>query len=258
MTAVELWNLALIKIGQSQGVSALDDESRAAWTGDLVYDTKLRETLRRFPWGFATKYALLDLVRGLAWDDDAQVQAWDATYTYAIGDIVEVGGTFYYATAASTNQTPPNASYWTTDSDDLADRYQRANFDWLYGYRWPTDCLFVRRAKSNADSGRTFDATPTPFRIGRDVNGLLIFTNQQATEIEYTVIDCDNLWADDIFLNAFTWNLAALAAPTLSRNGLTAEDCLRHFETLLMIAATVSSREQQLEKPGEAEHIRAR
>ena len=43
------------------------------------------------------------------------------------------------------NNTPPNASYWVvaadaTDPPDLLD-----GGDWLYKYRWPSDCLRLRR-----------------------------------------------------------------------------------------------------------------
>ncbi|MED5550023.1 MAG: hypothetical protein VX529_11760 [Pseudomonadota bacterium] len=38
--------------------------------------------------------------------------AWDAGTTYAVDDLVEHNGASWIATAASTNEAPPNASYW--------------------------------------------------------------------------------------------------------------------------------------------------
>ena len=38
--------------------------------------------------------------------------AWDSGTNYAVGDLVTLSGTRYRATAASTNQTPPDADYW--------------------------------------------------------------------------------------------------------------------------------------------------
>jgi len=38
--------------------------------------------------------------------------AWDSGTTYAVGDLVSLSGTNYRATAASTNQTPPDTDYW--------------------------------------------------------------------------------------------------------------------------------------------------
>jgi hypothetical protein len=40
------------------------------------------------------------------------VPAWSAARTYAIGEVVSLSGTNYYCIAATTNNTPPNATYW--------------------------------------------------------------------------------------------------------------------------------------------------
>lgn len=251
MTPVQLYNLALLKIGHSKGITTLTDATREAWTGAQVYDHQLRATLRAFPWGFATKYATLTLVQGPAWDD-APVQAWSATPTYVVGDVVDLGGTIYYATATSLNQTPPNASYWTTEPTT------EANGDWDYAYRWPSDCLYARRMVPANGIGRKFSNTPIPFRIGRDVNGLLVYTDEIAAVLEYTMIDCDNLWTDDLFLEAFTWRLAATVAPSIARDADMALKAWAAYMNTLEHAATVSSRESQLEKDGDADWIAAR
>lgn len=254
MTAVELLNLALLKIGQSKAITATSDATRAAWTGAQVYDHMLRATLRAFPWSFATKYADLYLVQGPDWED-ALVQAWSSTATYVVGDAVLEGGVVYYCILAHTNQPPPNATYWETTATT------EANGDWLYAYRWPSDCLFARRivpASDGGGGGRRFNDTPIPFRIGRDANGLLVYTHEQDANLEYTTIDCTNLWTDDLWLDAFTWRLAAALAPSLSRDPKIALQCQQMFMLTLEHAAAVSSREQQIDKPGEAEWVRGR
>lgn len=40
------------------------------------------------------------------------VPAWSSARTYAIGEVVSLSGTNYYCIAATTNNTPPNATYW--------------------------------------------------------------------------------------------------------------------------------------------------
>jgi prepilin-type N-terminal cleavage/methylation domain-containing protein len=40
--------------------------------------------------------------------------AWSATTAYAVGDVSILSNQYYRAIRASTNQTPPNATYWTT------------------------------------------------------------------------------------------------------------------------------------------------
>ena len=46
-------------------------------------------------------------VSGFNWTGD-----WSSLTTYAVGDAVHSNGTAYIAIAASTNQTPPNGTYW--------------------------------------------------------------------------------------------------------------------------------------------------
>lgn len=259
MTAIELLNLALLKIGVSQGIAALDEASREAYTGALVFDHRLRKTLRAFPWPFATKYADLYLTRGPFWDADPSVlilvQAWSASQAYLAGDVVRVASINYYCILAHTNFTPVNATYWSTAE---ADAPAYANGDWKYAYRQPTDCLFARRLVDDA-VGRAFAPLPIEFRKGADTTGLLLFTDREDANLEYTFIDCDALWADDLFIEAFTWDLAAALAPSLSRNKVTAEECLKFFLLTLDHAAAVAMKEgQQHQSPGDPDWIRNR
>lgn len=247
MTPIQIANLALLKIGQSKGITALNEASRAAWTAQQVYDHHLRATLRAFPWPFATKYLELTLVQGPdpTWEDPI-VQAWDATLTYEIGDVVEDGDVLYVATAQSLNQAPPNASYWsTTITED-------ANGDWRYAYRWPTDCLFARRIVPAGGDGRSYHPTPIPFRVGRDTRGQLIYTNEPQAVVEYTAIDCDNMFTDDLFIVAFAWHLGHAMAPSLSRDERMAEKAYAMFLATLDTAKAVGSMEQQLPDGGPA------
>jgi len=41
-----------------------------------------------------------------------EIEAWDSATAYAVGDLVTLAGVNYTAVQASTNQSPPNASYW--------------------------------------------------------------------------------------------------------------------------------------------------
>jgi len=55
-------------------------------------------------------------VPGINW-----LGTWSSGTTYAIRDAVAYNGSSYYATAASTNQAPPNASYWSLLAEKGAD-----------------------------------------------------------------------------------------------------------------------------------------
>ena len=134
------------------------------------------------------------------------------------------------------------------------------NGDWQYSYRWPDDCLFVRRIVPATQVGRAFDPNPIPFRIGRDGDGLLIYTDvvEDDAVMEYTTLDCDALFMDDLFVDALTWRIASYMAPALARDDKLANKCFAMYLQTINLATVVSSREGQVEKPGEAEWIRDR
>lgn len=269
MTVIQLANLALLKLGISQGITAVDDQTREALTASLVFDHHLRSSLRRFPWPFATKYRasqegarhILFLAAGRLWNTSSTllttVAAWDATFRYEIGDVVRHNSVNYVCILGNINTAPPNATYWSTNPADGP--VTCGNGDWDFAYRWPDDCLFVRRGlKPGAQQARKFDPDPIPFRIGRDENGLLIYSNQLELEIEYTMLDCAQLWSNDLFLDAFTWRLAMAMSPSLERAQKTPAECLAMFELTIGIAEAVDSRESQQEPHGDALWVLAR
>jgi len=91
---------------------------------------------------------------------------------------------------------------------------------WGYAYRYPTDCLFVRRIATEA--GRLV-ADPPEFAIGNDSAGRLIFTDQQDATIEYTARMEDPTRYDPAFVDALVWKIAdAVAMPLSVSDGLRA------------------------------------
>ena len=250
MTVVELVNLALLKIGISQSITTITDGSREAFAANQVYDTTLRACLRRWAWPFATKYAALYLTRGPFWNVDPAVlilvEAWSSTYVYEVGDVARRLSVNYTCIAAHTNQQPPNATYWSTAASAML---AEANGDWLYAYRYPADCLFARRIVPPGGNARVYNETPIEFRQHRDDNGLLIATNQEDAVLEYTMLDCTNLWTDDLFLAYFTWSLAGALSPALERAQKKPVECLQMAEATIAIAATVAMQEGQQHKP---------
>lgn len=262
MTAVELANLALVKLGVTQTIAAMNENSREALTANIVYDTTLRRCLRRHPWSFATKYLALSLTHGRFWKEDPTqlvlVEAWSNTFTYQIGDTVRQGGINYYAIASSLNQAPPNVAFWSTSPAGVPTALQNASGDWLYSYRYPVDCIFARRVVPPGDDGRRYNETPIEFRRHRDENGLLIATNQQDAQLEYTMLDCIDLFTDDWFIDYFTSELAAAMAPGLERAQKSRLEAMQAAELAYQTAATTDMREQQQHKEGDAPWINAR
>lgn len=284
---LQVINVALVRIG-ARTIAALTEQSRESTTVAIVYEDELRATLRDYPWSFATRYASpLTLLRGPAWST-ATVQAWSSTVAYVVGDTVKQGGTVYYCLLAHTNQTPPNATYWSTTPTT------EANPDWKYAYRAPSESIFVRRLPKVGTGGgnRKFDPEPIVYRMGSDDVGAVIFTDVQDAQAEYTIRPtCALSRGDAFFRDAFAWRLAAAVASTLavpepeaeeqtgqrphdtdhphrrSESGILRRQQLREQRALLArreylrvleLARLQDANEQQQEPPGDPDWIRSR
>lgn len=137
-----------------------------------------------------------------------------------------------------------------------------ANVDWTYAFRAPTDMVFARRLVNFAKQ-RTHDASPPAFRLGSDTTGNLIYTNflgangtdtAPRTDLEYTYLPtCAATVGDDLFRSALKFRMAALLAPSLTRNKVTSADALGMFREAIMEAQTVNAREQRPQAPDDGD-----
>lgn len=130
------------------------------------------------------------------------------------------------------------------------------NRDWQYSYRYPSDAAFIRRLVIDG-KGRD-DPSPAPFRIGRDSQGRLIFTDETAAEVEYTTRISDPSEFDSLFVSMLAWKLGAALAPSISRISGMAETCMQMYEIEKTKAQSRALNESQQMTPFEAELIRAR
>ena len=131
-----------------------------------------------------------------------------------------------------------------------------ANYDWRYAYRYPTNCMYVRRIVVPAVGRR--DPNPPPFRVGRDDQGRLIYSNIADAQLEYTARITSSEEFDSMFVGALSWKLAGGAAPPLSRISGIAEKCMQAYEFEKTKAQSRALNEQQQEEPLESEFMRAR
>lgn len=130
-----------------------------------------------------------------------------------------------------------------------------ANGDWLYAYRYPSDCHFARRLVTEA--GRN-NASPPPFRIGRDSQGKLIYTNEADAVLEYTAQIDDPEEFDSLFVSMLAWRMAGSMAPSLSRIKDMAKTAMEMYEIDKSKAQSRALNEGQQEQPAESEFIRSR
>jgi hypothetical protein len=130
------------------------------------------------------------------------------------------------------------------------------NADWLYAYRYPADCLFARRMVV-ASVGRV-NTNPPPFKLGRDTQGRLIYTNEADAVLEYTARVTDPAEFDALFRSMLSWRLAAALAPSLSRIKDMAESALKMYEIEKSKAVARALNEGQQSVAQDAEWISAR
>lgn len=88
------------------------------------------------------------------------------------------------------------------------------NTEWGYAYRYPTDCLDVRRILSGQRNESR--ASRVAYKISQDESGLVIFTDSAKAWLEYTVRAEDSTRYPPDFIMALSFRLAAYIAPRVT------------------------------------------
>lgn len=130
--------------------------------------------------------------------------------------------------------------------------------EWQYAYRYPSDCINMRRIESGIRN-ETNDQR-IPYKISRDDSGRLLLTDQQNAKIEYTVkITSEEEFTAD-FVLAFSFHLALMMAPGLTGGDpyKVGERCERMYNFLMTKAQAQAANEEQPEALPEAGYIQAR
>jgi hypothetical protein len=130
--------------------------------------------------------------------------------------------------------------------------------EWNYSYRYPSDALYLRRILSGIRNDNR--QARVPYKILSDSSGLLLYTDQETAEIEYTVRATDPQFYPSDFVVAFSFYLAHLMAPRVTGGDQFKLGDRAQQNYLLEISRAVSrsSNEQQDEEEPQSEFIRAR
>ena len=145
-----------------------------------------------------------------------------------------------------------------TKMADLALVEEEPNDEWLYSYRYPSDCLFLKRVCSGVRQDT--NDTLVPYKISHDATGKVIWTDDAEAQVEYVAYLSTTTMFPDDFAEAVEWYLAFLAAPKLT-NGDTAGMGMRAFQMFKLKIGEASARsrnEDQRDRPPESEFIRCR
>jgi len=88
------------------------------------------------------------------------------------------------------------------------------NEEWNFSYRYPSDCINMRRILSG--QRQDTQKTRVPYRISADSAGRIIYTDKENAEIEYTKNVTDPGLFSAEFALALSFRLASYIAPRLT------------------------------------------
>ncbi len=130
--------------------------------------------------------------------------------------------------------------------------------EWRYSYKYPVDCINLRRILSG--TRRDTQESRIPFRVVTDPSGKVIYTDRENAEIEYT----QNLTNASLFSSEFdlalSFRLASLVGARLTGGDpfKIKGDMLQQYEMELGRAKKKNMNEETEDKPAESDLIRSR
>lgn len=130
--------------------------------------------------------------------------------------------------------------------------------EWVFSYRYPSDCLELRRVLSGIRNDSR--QSRVPYKIGQDVTGHLIYTDQADAQVEYTaLISTVERYPSD-FVLAFSFRLASLVAPRLTGGDpfKVGQRALELYMFEISKARATAVNEEQAEEDVDSEFVRVR
>lgn len=151
----------------------------------------------------------------------------------------------------------PFATKWA-DLGLVASAPTESGEEWGFKYRYPSDCLKLRRIVTGARQDT--QESVIPFKVARDASGLLIYTDQEDAEVEYTFREEDPGRFPYDFALALSYRLGAYLAPRLSKADplRLGQLCLQLFAISGQIARANALGEEQHEYEGTSDIENAR
>ncbi len=132
------------------------------------------------------------------------------------------------------------------------------NTEWDYSYRYPSDCITLRRILSGVRQD-TLDSK-VPYKIAQDSSGRLIFSDEENASVEYTVKVTDPAKYTPDFTLALSYRLAVYIAPRVTRGDpfKLMEKAMGMYMDIIGDAKANAYNEEQDDVKPESEFIRAR
>lgn len=165
---------------------------------------------------------------------------------------------------------------FATSYIELALVEEEPNTEWLFAYRYPQDCIALRKILNPAGRlsiGEVTDsvwpqsvvvAGADPYRIpyaeGMDSQGRLIYTDQPDAVIEITAVVTNPALFTVGFVDVLAWCIAKKILPEVTEGDqeVTVDDAERQYQIALSVAAAKARNEVQKDRDPESEFIRVR
>lgn len=130
--------------------------------------------------------------------------------------------------------------------------------EWAYSYRYPADCMMIRRILSGVRQDSL--ASREEYRIASDTMGAIILTDKENAQIEYTVMPADTALFPVDFIEALSYRIAWAVAPTLTGGDpfKLGDRAARAYAESIAAAKSGAANEESPPVPLESEFIRAR
>lgn len=130
--------------------------------------------------------------------------------------------------------------------------------EWAYSYRYPSDCLKIKRILSGLRNDNR--QSRIPYKIIGDNSGSLIYCDEKLAECEYTFNEEDPAKYPVDFIMALSFRVGYYIASRLTKGDpfKLKDYCLQMYQATISKAARNSFNEQQDEEEVESEFIRSR
>jgi hypothetical protein len=245
---VDLWNMALARIGETALVASETEDRPAALLCDLYYDDVLREVFEARVWPWALRQRIL-----------ADITTQTQTYT---GDGVRVQYEFSFGFVDTTQivvkvagvTKTPVTDYTITESIDGDQAYitfivapgalaieiivTTSNVGWDYAYIVPEDCVTPIGLVSNDTPRSHLPVGARPLfqvMINDSSDGLILYTDMEASEfqLEYVAMITYVPAFTSGFKSAVAWRLAEELAYSIMKSPEVALNCRAQYSRAL-------------------------
>lgn len=135
---------------------------------------------------------------------------------------------------------------------------ENPNEEWLYSYRYPSNCLDVRKIQSGVRNETS--SQRVPYKIGSDDEGLVIYTDREDAILEYTVRITNTEFYPSDFTLALSYKIASHIAARITNGDpfKLGNDMQNLYRIEISNAAANAQNEEQSDVYPDSEFVQAR